>query len=331
MKRLNQNPTILEANYFYLFAALVFIFLGSIAQWWDFNIGVLITEYGIILLPTILFIKIRGYSLKKVLRLNKLSIKQIFLIPLIALTAYPIGILVNFIMIILLTMLGKVRTSPIPIPETGGEYILLLFLIAVSAGICEEVMFRGLMQKSYERLGKRKAIIISAIMFGAFHFNLQNLFGPIFLGLLFGYILYKTNSIFATMLAHATNNAIALTLGVLLNKVLDYINKSQEFNQSMSQDALNNVPKKAQLVSLIVWLIVIAAVAILCGLLLYLLLKALPNKDEKDKEELLIKDKDVKIKEYLGQMSRGKKIAIVLPMILVTILFIYQGYLFMTL
>lgn len=331
MKRLNQNPTILEANYFYLFAALVFVTLGSLAQRWDFNIGVLITEYGIILLPTILFIKIRGYSLKKVLRLNKLSIKQIFLIPLIAITAYPIAVFGNLLMIIILTMLGKVKPMPIPIPETGGEYALLLFLIAISAGICEEVMFRGLMQKSYERLGKRKAIVISAIMFGVFHLNLQNLFGPIILGLLFGYILYKTNSIFATMLAHATNNAFALTLGVLMKKLLDYLNKSQGFNQSMSQDALNNVPKEAQLVSLIVWLIVIAAVAILCGLLLYLLLKALPNKDEKDKEELLIKDKDVKIKEYLGQMSRGKKIAIVLPMILVTILFIYQGYLFMTL
>ncbi|MTI49536.1 type II CAAX endopeptidase family protein [Sporosalibacterium faouarense] len=329
-----EEPTILESNYFYFFIAIVLVTLGALAQSWDFNKGILITEFGIILLPTVIFTKLRGYSLKHVLRLNKLSLKQFFLVPLITMLAYPIGVFINYIMIIVLSLLGKVRPNPIPIPETGGEYLLGLFVIAISAGICEEVMFRGLMLKTYERLGKKKAIFISAILFGAFHFNLQNLFGPIFLGVLFGYILLKTNSIFATMLAHATNNAFALTLGVLLNKLLQNLNESTGLNQSISEqsmDQLNSLPKGVQLLSYSFWLIPIAALAIICSIIIYKLLKILPDKDKQNDDIFMIREKEVKIRNYFGQLSTSKKVFTVLPIILAGVLFVYQGYLFITL
>ncbi len=62
-------------------------------------------------------------------------------------------------------------------------------------------------------LERKKAIIYSAILFGIFHFNVQNLLGPIYLGLLFGIIAYKTDSIYPTIIGHTVNNTIALTIG----------------------------------------------------------------------------------------------------------------------
>ncbi len=322
MKKRLRKPTIIEANYFYLFSAFLLLIVGSMAQMWDINKGIIITEYLLILLPTVLYLVVRGFSLKKVLRLNKLSMKQIVLIPIITIFAYPIGIFSNYIMIVFLSLLGKIRPTPVPIPNTGMEYVVGLVIIAISAGICEEVMFRGLIMNSYERLGKWKAIIYSGILFGVFHFNLQNLFGPIFLGILFGYILIRTNSIFATMLAHATNNAVALTIGFLANKylTLDLQNSSETI------EMMNNVPKIAQLISYSILLLISGVVAVICGFILYFLFKFLPkNIDEKENDLEVISNG-----QHIKDISISKKVVAIFPLIVATLLFIYKGYQFIT-
>src|SRR5699024_4587010 len=80
------------------------------------------------------------------------------------------------------------------------------------------IMFRGTIMNAYEGLSKKKAIIYSAVLFGLFHLNLQNLVGPILLGIIFGIIVYKTNSIYSSIIAHTINNGIALTIGYLTFK-----------------------------------------------------------------------------------------------------------------
>ena len=57
---------------------------------------------------------------------------------------------------------------------------------------------------------------MSAILFGLFHYNLQNLAGPIILGIVFGYLVTITDSIWAGVVAHATNNGVAVLMGFFL-------------------------------------------------------------------------------------------------------------------
>lgn len=329
MDRRLKTPTILEANFFYLIVAFLLIFWGGIVQQWDLYKGLIITEYIIILLPTVFFIIIRslitrGNGLKKVLRLNPISLKQAILIPLITLLSYPIGVFLNYIGILIISNLGRIKESPLQAPESGTEFLIGLFVIAISAGICEEVMFRGLMMKAYERLGKKKAIIITAILFGVFHFNPQNLLGPIFLGLLFGILLIKTNSIFATMIAHATNNAIALTLQFGLNK-LDII----ETEQSMEAlEQLSNMPIYTQLISYAFAIFFWGSIVIGCGFAVYFLIKALPKP--------VVSEEQVRINEpheglLLNQIQSNNiwlKLLTVLPLIIASILYIWLGYMY---
>ncbi|EOD00895.1 type II CAAX endopeptidase family protein [Caldisalinibacter kiritimatiensis] len=267
MNRLSSRPNIFETNIFYLILGLVFIGLGSYVQHKDIYIGLIITEYLIILLPTVLYLVVRGYNLKETLRLNKLSIKQTLMIPLIVILIYPVGMFMNSLMMIIISFLGEIQPPPIPVPDTGLELLISLFVIAISAGICEEVMFRGLVMKAYEGLGVKKAIIISAILFGIFHFNIQNLLGPIFLGLVFGYIVYKTNSIFASILAHITNNAIA----TLLNY---FIRNSVNMNPQVNNELVQNIPYP---LIMTMGAISIGAVAVVTGLIAFFLIKALPQ------------------------------------------------------
>ena len=63
--------------------------------------------------------------------------------------------------------------------------------------VCEELMHRGFLLTAYERRGSYRAVVIIAILFGLFHFDIMNLAGPIFLGLIIGYYVIRTGSIFA--------------------------------------------------------------------------------------------------------------------------------------
>lgn len=213
-----RKPSILEANIIYLALGILLISVGYLVQAKDVFSGLLITEYVLILLPNIIYLKLRGYSLKGVLRLNPISLKQTIIIVFIMLSAYPIAVFLNALVLAFFNNISSAVPATIPIPTTPYEFIIGLFIIGLSPGICEEVMFRGTMLSAYERLGYKKCILITSILFGIFHFNAFNFIGPTFLGIILGIIVYKTNSIFSSILGHFINNSVALSIGYFITK-----------------------------------------------------------------------------------------------------------------
>jgi hypothetical protein len=91
--------------------------------------------------------------------------------------------------------------------------------MAITPGICEELFFRGMVMNAFEgRFGYRFAALLSALLFGIFHFNLANFLGPILLGVLFAWLVQVTGSIFAGMVGHAVNNGFAVILSYLITR-----------------------------------------------------------------------------------------------------------------
>jgi len=214
-----KNPSVTDTNFLFLVIAVLLLTLGSWVQGKDTYIGLIITEYLIILFPVVYYLNRRGYNLKEFLRLNRLTLKQIKYIVLIVIFSYPIAVFLNYIGILFLSRFGRIMPNPIPIPSNIKEYLLSFIVIALTPGICEEVMFRGMIMRTYEVYGRKKAIILSAVLFGLFHFNLQNLLGPIFLGLMFGVLVSKTKSLLSSIVGHIVNNTVALTIGFLSNDI----------------------------------------------------------------------------------------------------------------
>lgn len=214
-----KNPSVTDTNFLFLVIAVLLLTLGSWVQSKDTYIGLIITEYLIILFPVVYYLNRRGYNLKEFLRLNRLTLKQIKYIVLIVIFSYPIAVFLNYIGILFLSRFGRLMPNPIPIPSNIKEYLLSFIVIALTPGICEEVMFRGMIMRTYEVYGRKKAIILSAVLFGLFHFNLQNLLGPIFLGLMFGVLVSKTKSLLSSIIGHIVNNTVALTIGFLSNDI----------------------------------------------------------------------------------------------------------------
>ena len=83
-----------------------------------------------------------------------------------------------------------------------------LFNIAVVPAICEEILFRGYILRSFERSMKVvTAILLSGFLFGLYHVQLQNLLPLATLGILMALLTWTSGSIWPAILAHFVNNA----------------------------------------------------------------------------------------------------------------------------
>lgn len=97
---------------------------------------------------------------------------------------------------------------------TNGDHpLLILFHIAVVPAICEEILFRGYVLRSFQKSwGYIAAIIVSGIIFGMYHLQLTHLLPLAAIGILLGYLTWVSESIIPAMAAHFLNNAASVIL-----------------------------------------------------------------------------------------------------------------------
>lgn len=104
--------------------------------------------------------------------------------------------------------------------DTPAEFIVGLLVIAVFAGIGEELVFRGLLQPALHRATKNihVAIWTSAILFSAIHLQFFGFFPRLLLGALFGYLYYWSGNLAVPMFAHFVNNAFSVIAIYMVQK-----------------------------------------------------------------------------------------------------------------
>lgn len=97
--------------------------------------------------------------------------------------------------------------------ESGTVLVLLGILALLVAPLTEELFFRGFVFGGLaNRFGFRWAALGSGAAFSIAHIEPIKLLPLFVLGVLFAWIYYKTGSLWAPMLAHFLNNAIALVV-----------------------------------------------------------------------------------------------------------------------
>ena len=98
---------------------------------------------------------------------------------------------------------------------TGGPLWSSFLVTAIFAPIFEEWLCRGMVLRGLLVNGKMKpgwAIVVSALFFAAIHMNPWQALNAFILGMLMGYIYYKTGNLWLTMLVHFLNNGTAVIL-----------------------------------------------------------------------------------------------------------------------
>ncbi|MFO8234275.1 MAG: CPBP family intramembrane glutamic endopeptidase [Bacteroidales bacterium] len=114
-------------------------------------------------------------------------------------------------------------TEKFLVANSPSEMLLNLFMIAVLPSIGEEFVFRGIIQRLFHKWTRNThfAVIITAFIFSAMHVQFYGLLPRLFLGLLFGYFLVWSGSIWLPVLGHFVNNATAVIYYYVVQKQPD--------------------------------------------------------------------------------------------------------------
>ncbi len=145
---------------------------------------------------------------------RKISAPQVGLSVLIGIVVYILNVLITTFFNAFLSALGYTFSSGTTIVSYPIWLLIVnLLLTAVLPGICEEVAHRGLLLNGLSPLGGKKAIIISAFLFGLLHLNIEQFFYATLIGLLIGFIALRCESIYPAMIIHFMNNAISVIMG----------------------------------------------------------------------------------------------------------------------
>jgi len=103
---------------------------------------------------------------------------------------------------------------------TGGNFVVSLIAVGVVGPVFEEILFRGLVFGELRKIATvRLALVIQALIFGIYHIDpIQGTYA-VLIGLLLGYVYYRSSSIVAPMIVHVTINTSSVVAGKLLGGV----------------------------------------------------------------------------------------------------------------
>lgn len=203
------------ALYTLMLAMLVFV--GPQLQAVHLIGGILLVQWGLILLPSLLFVKLGRLDAYAVLSLREPAAR-----------AWLGTLLLGAGGILLLIEIGVLNNRLLPAPQAMEEFFrtlfaqeqsegaglwVLLLTIAVTPAICEEVLFRGvLLSGMRDRLPKAASILVVGLLFGAYHLTIFKLLPTASIGMLLTYVCLRSGSIFPGMLLHACINGFSVLI-----------------------------------------------------------------------------------------------------------------------
>ena len=209
----------------------------------------LFTSVGLFIVPPLLFAYFTGFQLQLSQKINRQTVLLAIAIMLIAnpFVAYLMQwnqslVLPDFLETVQRWMEVSEQkamqlTEAFLAMNSMGDLFINLFLIALIPAIGEELLFRGVLQQLFAKwTGKiHLAIFISAFLFSAIHMQFFGFLPRLVLGLILGYMFYWSKNLWLPILAHFTNNALAIlfTYHFVADKIqIDFLNEEIPVNFS---------------------------------------------------------------------------------------------------
>ncbi len=114
---------------------------------------------------------------------------------------------------------AEILTQKLLNVHTYGGLLINIALIALLPAVGEELFFRGIIQRLFqEKLNAHAAIWLTGIIFSLIHFQFYGFIPRMLMGTLFGYLLWWTGSLWVPIVAHFTNNALAVIFYFFYNR-----------------------------------------------------------------------------------------------------------------
>jgi len=117
-----------------------------------------------------------------------------------------------------------------------------ILVMAIIPAIGEELFFRGFIQNTLSGFFKNNhtAIAVTAILFSLIHFDLEGFIPRFFLGAILGYMFFWTKSLWVPIIAHFTNNALAIVISYPYFKSFDLVQNFNHYGESTFPEISNS-------------------------------------------------------------------------------------------
>jgi sodium transport system permease protein len=174
------------------------------------QIALPVTQYGVLFLPTVALAVARKFPLAQTFSLRWPRGRSLVGAVLIGLTA-PIAL--SGLVMRLAPPPDSVLRDLEKLLQLGSAPLWKLWLlVALTPALCEETFFRGLMLSGLRRWGPWAAIGLTALLFAALHGWIHQLLPAFLLGLVLGYSVWRSGSLYCSIVIHALNNGLIATL-----------------------------------------------------------------------------------------------------------------------
>lgn len=193
--------------------------------------------YICIFIPVIVYSVKKGEFTTAAFGFKRIKISTIFLTILLAIVCSPMYMFANVLSQLVVPNVLVQNLDNIIGNNAGASFIA----VALMAPICEEIICRGFF---HNRLSKvlpfGVAAVVSGIMFGLLHLNLNQFCYALVLGVVFAYVNRASGSIFTSMIIHMAINGSNMLLLIVANMAAKSIDmdiaevaESQRNNPSM--------------------------------------------------------------------------------------------------
>ena len=167
--------------------------LANIPQIWWYPI-----VYIPLLVAALQVMRLLGYKLEQI----GLNFKRILIQLAVALTGFIFGVAEYFI------LTEEAETTGLILQET---WLLSAFLLLVCTGFVEELIFRGVLQRSAVEIFGWRGIVYISMLFAIvhlIHFSALDIAFVFVIALFFGWVVNKTGSLFGVTLSHGIANIV---------------------------------------------------------------------------------------------------------------------------
>ena len=171
----------------------------------------------LVIVPILWYILVNECTIKEAFSRLKLRLERIDMAFLWGIIAAIIIFIVIFILEFVLIRMGHQAEDLSNIPDIRQlfSWPTMFFLVGFQP-IAEEIFFRGFLFDKIEKFaGGAIAIVTTAFLFGLAHMSYGKLFPvimPILIGIILGYIVYRTKNLYSSIIAHVVFNVTVLTI-----------------------------------------------------------------------------------------------------------------------
>lgn len=257
-EKINFKKTLELAVVFILtvaFTLIVSTLLSNFGQNLPSNLTLILSE-GSILIPSVIYLFVKKLNLKEDFGINKIKIPTILLSFLLGFLVIPIASFVNVL-------------SQFFVPNTlvqatdslmEGSTVFMVLIVGIAAPCVEEFVFRGLLHRGLSKsLSPILGIVLSALLFGIIHLNLNQLCYAFVLGMIFAWVNHNSNSIISSTIMHAVVNTTNILMLVLVSMAYSLLGE----NLTDSSEQLRTNPQSLTSIAIVYFIMAAIAFAIM--------------------------------------------------------------------